>query len=265
MILSSDQVFSEAELRTALDAGCFELHYQPQFASRTAEIVGVEGLARLRGPKGDLIPPKAFIAALEGMDLIHDLGTCLFARGCADALLWPGLTVAVNVSPAQFRDPNLAKRLIEIARKAGVDPRAMEIEITEGLFFEDPDRAERALLTLSEFGFGIALDDFGTGYSSLSYLLRFPVSKIKIDRSFVTEVPGSMRSATIVHALVALGRALGLKVVAEGVETEEQRMFLRTAGCHLLQGHLLADALKPDQFTTLLERHRSLPVTGSVG
>ena len=247
------QTLNGDDLRAAFREKRFELQYQPQVTSRDARLVGVEGLVRLRGASGDLIPPSAFVSTLESMDLIHDVGATLFQHGCIDALRWPGLTVAVNVSPVQFLDPDLASRLISIADQAGVDPQRMDIEITEGTFFQNPERADVALRALSEHGFGIALDDFGTGYSSLGYLLKFPVSKIKLDRSFVIDLPDDRRSATIVHAMVALGRALGLKIVAEGIETEAQQMFLRVAGCHHLQGHLFSQALSVAELTAFYE------------
>ena len=243
----------EKELRLALSEGRFELHYQPQHSSREDRLVGVEGLVRLHDGQGGLISPDRFVSVGEQTSLIHDLGAFLFEQGCKDALLWPSITVAVNVSPAQFRDPDLGRRLVEIARRIGASPRQIEIEITEGVFFDDPDRADAALRGLRNAGFGIALDDFGTGYSSLGYLLRFPVTKIKIDRSFIANLPDDMNSATIVHALVALGRALGLKIVAEGVETEAQRQFLRISGCHFLQGYLFGKALPSRDVSALLD------------
>ena len=243
----------EEELHSALSERRFELHYQPQYSSREDRLVGVEGLVRLRDGEGGLISPDRFVSVVEQTSLIHDLGASLFEQGCKDALLWPSLIVAINVSPVQFRDPHLGRRLVDIARRVGVSPRQIEIEITEGVFFDDPDRADAALFGLRDAGFGIALDDFGTGYSSLGYLLRFPVTKIKLDRSFVVNLPEDMNSATIVHALVALGRALGLKVVAEGIETEAQRQFLRVAGCHLLQGYLFGRALPSRDVSALLD------------
>ena len=244
---------TERDLRSALSADRFELHYQPQVASRTGDLVGAEALTRLRGEDGNLISPGHFIPIIEGSEFIHDFGMALFERGCADALSWPGITVAVNVSPMQFRDANLARRLIDTAQAIGVPTDRIEIEITEGVFFDHPDHAEMALRTLHEAGFPIALDDFGTGYSSLSYLLRFPVDKIKIDRSFIERVHSTVQSSTIVHALVALARALGLKIVAEGVENEAQRAFLKVAGCHILQGYLFSPALPVDRMTRWYE------------
>ena len=243
---------SELELRAAFAEGRFELHYQPQHSSSDNTILGVEALLRLRSRDGSLISPESFIAQVERTGLMHELGLKLFELGCMQAARWPSLTVAINVSPIQFKDDELPAHLVRLAARAKVEPRQLEIEITEGLFFEDPDRAEVALHALHNAGFGIALDDFGTGFSSLGYLLRFPVSKIKIDRSFVRGLPGDMKSATIIHALVALGRALGLKVVAEGVETEAQRQFLRVAGCHLLQGYLFSGAVPHDQIASLV-------------
>ena len=244
---------TEDQIRSALSDGRLELLYQPQVASRTGELVGAEALVRLRGVDGILIPPGDFVMVVEQCALIHDFGMAVFRRGCADALRWPGITVAINVSPMQFRDADLARRLIETAEAIGIPARRIELEITEGVFFEQPDEAETALRSLHEAGFVIALDDFGTGYSSLSYLLRFPVDMIKIDRSFIERAHSTVQSSTIVHALVALARALGLKVVAEGVENESQRLFLKTAGCHTLQGHLFSPAITVAEMTAWYE------------
>ena len=248
-----DTAWSETDLRDAFAAERFELHYQPQYGARDGRLCGVEGLARLRHRSGALLAPDRFIPVIERTDLIHDFGAALFRRACLDALRWPDLTVAVNVSPVQFQDPGLADRLIAIADRAGIDRARVEIEITEGVFFDQPRLALTSLGRLREAGFSVALDDFGTGYSSLAYLLRYPVTKIKIDRSFIEGLPGSMRAATIIQALVAMTRALGLKVVAEGVETEGQRAFLRTAGCHILQGFLFAAALPAADIGALRE------------
>ena len=258
---TADQHLSEKELRLALCEGRFELHYQPQFPSRDNRMTGVEGLARLRCRAGHLIYPRFFISQIEKTSLIHDFGAQLFAQGCHDAALWPKLTVAINVSPKQFDDPGFPRRLIDIAESANVDLRRIEIEITEGLLFDRPEYAKSALGLLNEAGFLLALDDFGTGYSSLISLLRFPITKIKIDRSFVIGTPSDRRSVAIVHAVVALSRSLGLKVVAEGVETEDQRIFLRTAGCHFLQGFLLAAAQSREEISAAL-RSAQLDATG---
>ena len=243
---------TEKYLRAALSDRRFELHYQPQHSSQAGHMVGVEALVRLRDEDGLLISPYSFMDVIEKSSLIHDFGLYVFEQGCTDALLWPSLTVAINVSPAQFRDAEVARKLAAIVQAVGVQPSRIEIEITEGLFFDNPDGADATLAELHALGLGIALDDFGSGFSSLGYLLRFPVNKLKIDRSFITNLPDDSKSATIVHALVALGRALGLKIVAEGVETDEQRQFLRIAGCHILQGHLFAKALPAADISALL-------------
>ena len=240
------------DLEQAYAEDRFELHYQPQVSSRDGTLVGVEALVRLRERDGTLIAPSAFIPQVEESDLVHRLGLRLFERACVQAGQWSSLVMAVNVSPVQFRDLDLSCKLNRIASDAGIDPRRLEIEITEGLFFDDPDRAGVALKTLHDAGFGVALDDFGTGYSSLGYLLRFPVSKLKIDRSFVMALPDDAKSASIIHALTALARSLGLKVVAEGVETEPQRVFLRAAGCHILQGYLFGAPMPAAAIAALL-------------
>ena len=253
MPTSQPSGLNETDLLRAFAERRFVLHFQPQFESRGNRLVGAEALVRLKGSDGEMIPPSLFMDRIERSDLIHQLGLDLFEQGCVHARKWPSLTIAINVSPVQFRTDDLADKLTDIAARAGVDPRRIEIEITEGLFFDDIQLAERALNKLDSAGFSIALDDFGTGYSSLGYLLRFPIGKIKIDRSFIVALPSDVKSASIVHALVALTRALGLKVVAEGIETEAQRIFLRTAGCHILQGYLLGKPMEADAITALLE------------
>ena len=251
---SVDRAFSRRELDRLLSERRFELYYQPQYRSREGGIAGVEGLVRLRDSGGSLILPQHFVAKIERTKLIHEFGAELFAQGCRDAAHFPGLTIAINVSPKQFDDPNLPRRFTEIAHSAGVDPRRLEIEITESLLFKRPEHAQSALNSLNESGFSLALDDFGTGYSSLAALLQFPIKKIKIDRSFVQGTPLDRRSVAIVQAIVALSRALGLQVVAEGVETETQRSFLRAAGCHLLQGFFLSKALTREELVAALAR-----------
>ncbi len=244
--------WTEETFRAALEGGEFELFYQPQVTGDGRTVAGAEALVRRITPDGTVSGPGSFVGAFERLGFIGELTTHLFPKVCAATKRWPGLKVAVNFSPTEFRTRGLVSRLIAAAEAAGADPRQIEIEITEGLFFEDPDRAESMLGELRAAGFSIALDDFGTGYSSLAYLLRFPVDKIKIDRSFVQDVPRSLKAAAIIHALIALARAIGLKVVAEGVETEEQRVFLKAAGCHLLQGYLFSPPVPAREFDKLL-------------
>jgi len=177
-------------------------------------------------------------------------------HACQEALRWPGLTLSVNISPTQFQKARFVERLVECVRETGFPLARLELEIVETTFFEDPGSAEAQLRHLRSFGIGLALDDFGIGYSSLSYLRRMPFTKLKIDKSFIDDV-AMMHSAAIVHAVIALGRALGLKVTAEGVETAEQHKFLRTAGCHYLQGYLFSKPVPPAEIDALLSAQPS--------
>lgn len=252
-----NQELSEPDLRRAFEDGRFLLHYQPQYAAREQTLVGVEALLRLQGLDGALLLPQHFLGLMEASPLVHEIGLMLFGMACRAAATWPGLTTAINVSPLQFRDPHLPAKLLDAAAKAGVDPSRLEIEITESVLFDNPESAETAIQTLADAGFAIALDDFGTGYSSLGYLLRLPVTKLKLDRSFVVGLPTDVKSVSIVHALIALARALGLKVVAEGVEHAAQAALLRAAGCHIIQGYLYSGPVTEAEI-------RHLAATGSV-
>jgi EAL domain-containing protein (putative c-di-GMP-specific phosphodiesterase class I) len=220
----------EEDLRAALnstDQLC--VYYQPQVAAAEGPIIGLEALVRWRHPRRGLISPEQFIPVAEETGLIGPLGDWVMREACRTARRRPGLFVAVNLSPAQFRTPDFASTVIELVRSEGVDPSQIELEVTESVLQQDDEVITQALARLREAGFRIALDDFGTGYSSLSHLRRFEVDKIKIDRSFVQNL-GKMNSTAIVTAVVNLGRAMGLQVTAEGVETIDQSRFRRRQG-----------------------------------
>ena len=180
--------------------------------------------------------PAVFVPLAEQNGSIHEIGDWVLRRACQDAAAWPGLTIAVNVSPVQFARPDLAERFIAILSETGMDGKRLELEITESALLK-AELVLRAIQQLSACGVTFALDDFGTGYSSLNYLRRFPFGKIKIDRSFVSDLRSTV-DATIVHAITSIGRSLGLKIVAEGVEDVEQHRFLAAAGVHFMQGYL---------------------------
>lgn len=234
-------MFSREQLVSALERDELFVAYQPQVLPDGTGMAGVEALVRWQHPMRGPIGPKDFLFAVEAHGLSDDLGTWVLKRACRDALRWPGLTLSVNVSPTQFRKARFVERLVETVRATGFLLTRLELEIVETAFFEDPASAEAQLRHLRTFGIGLALDDFGIGYSSLSYLRRMPFTKLKIDKSFVDDV-SMMHSAAIVHAVIALGRALGLKVTAEGVETAEQQQFLRVAGWPLPAGLSLLEA-----------------------
>jgi EAL domain-containing protein (putative c-di-GMP-specific phosphodiesterase class I) len=182
------------------------------------------------------IPPGEFIPIAEHSGLIIELGAKVLRKACLDGLQWPDITVSVNVSPLQFRRLDFVSMVERVLAETGFDPTRLELELTESTLLGHVESAEASMLRLKTLGVKLALDDFGTGYSSLLYLRRFPFDKLKIDRSFVLSIEKAADAAAIVHAVVSLGRGLGMKVTAEGVETAEQHLFLRAAGVHYMQG-----------------------------
>jgi len=242
----------EDDLRAAILADELELHYQPQYKANGEEIVGVEALVRWPHPQHGMIPPQQFIAIAEERGLIIPLGEWVLRKACEDAKRWPGLRIAVNVSPIQFRQRDFVSSVMTIIETADIDPTRVELEVNEGVVMDDADAAEDAMMELRARGVRLALDDFGTGYSSLIYLRRFAFDKIKIDRSFLESMETTGESAILVHSVVHLGRALGLTVTAEGVETSEQHRFLQALGCHELQGYLFSKPVPADAIDRLL-------------
>ncbi|MBV9634066.1 MAG: EAL domain-containing protein [Methylobacteriaceae bacterium] len=242
----------EEELRTAIQTDALVLHYQPVLAADGKQIVGVEALVRWRHNERGLIPPDAFIRLAEDRGLILPLGEWVLRRACRDGLRWPTLKVAVNVSPIQFLHKGFVGLVGRILQETGFDPSRLELELTEGVVVDEADEAESAIIELRAMGVRLALDDFGTGYSSLIYLRRFAFDKIKIDKSFLESMESTGESAIIVHSAVHLGRALGLTVTAEGVETPEQHRFLQAVGCHELQGFLFSRPVPADDIDRLL-------------
>ena len=227
------------ELCPALTAGQFEVHYQPIVSIETRRTVGMEALVRWRHPEHGLLSPDKFISLAEETGLIDRLGEFVLRQACLDAVKWPpDVKVAVNVSPVQFRNSGLAKRVADILAETGLPAKRLELEITESVLLQRSDENIRTLHELRDTGLSIALDDFGTGYSSLSYLRIFAFDKIKIDRSFVSEMSRMDVSAAIVCAVANLGRTLDIVTTAEGVETKEQLELLRAAGCTQAQGYL---------------------------
>ncbi|MGJ5177481.1 EAL domain-containing protein [Bradyrhizobium oligotrophicum] len=229
----------QSELRQAVRNDEFELYYQPVVKIDSGEKYAMEALVRWRHPSRGLITPDRFIPIAEETGLIRELGLMVLRRACADAVLWPAsVKVAVNLSPVQFRDADLAQRTIQILAETGLAPERLELEITESVLLHRKEENLALLRQLQQAGIRIALDDFGTGYASLSYLRAFPVDKIKIDRSFVSDMSDSDECAAIVCAIANLGRSLSINTTAEGVETEEQLALVKAAGCNLAQGYL---------------------------
>jgi diguanylate cyclase (GGDEF)-like protein len=242
----------EDDLRKAIANDELLLHFQPQVSVDGSTITGVEALVRWPHPVHGMVPPSEFISIAEERGLIVPLSEWVLRRACLEAKRWDRLKLAVNISPVQFRHKDFVRNVIRIIEETGFDPARLELELTEGVVVEDADAAETALMDLRAHGIGLALDDFGIGYSSLIYLRRFAFDKIKIDRSFLEYMETTGESAILVHSVVHLGRALGLRVCAEGVETTEQHRFLQAIGCHELQGFLFSKAVAPDEIDRLL-------------
>jgi len=235
----------EVGLRGALAREEFALYYQPLVSLESGEVTGIEALIRWRHPHRGLIAPDDFIPFAEEIGLIVPIGDWVLRTACAQALAWQraGLRpvpVAVNLSLRQFRQQGLVPGVARVLREAGLDPALLELEVTESRILEDPAAAFAKLRELKDLGLRIAIDDFGTGHSSLAYLKEIPADTLKIDRSFVQDITGRPRDAAITATIISLGRSLGVRVVAEGVETEEQRTFLRAHRCGEMQGFLFA-------------------------
>lgn len=244
----------ETDLREALRAGTgIAVHYQPQI-SALGVLSGVEALFRWSHPQLGDIPASEAIEVAEDSDIIELLGEFVFRQAVKFAHQHPDLSVAVNLSPAQFsRSDNIARTMREIARKAHVDPSQIEFEITERLFMEIGSGSDSQIQSLRDCGFRVALDDFGTGYSSLSYLRRFKVDRLKLDRSFIAETD-FQENLAVVRAAVGMAHLLGLEVVAEGIETSAQEAIALESGCDLLQGHLYGMPVPVDQFDALVNK-----------
>ncbi|MFC5067184.1 EAL domain-containing protein [Flaviflagellibacter deserti] len=230
----------QAEMRDALPRGEFCLHYQPQAETATGVVSGFEALLRWESPKRGSVQPSEFVPLAEENGLIVELGEFVLRTACAEAVTWANpLTVAVNLSPVQFEHGDLPALVRQVLAETGLDPKRLELEITEGVLIHDFARALKVLEEIKALGVCIAMDDFGTGYSSLAYLQAFPFDRIKIDRSFVASLDGNRQSEAIIRAIVGLGRGLNVPITAEGVETEEQHAFLAALDCTDIQGFLI--------------------------
>lgn len=231
----------ELDLRQALADNQFELHYQPVVTLNTDRVSGFEALLRWNHPSRGLVPPAAFIPLAEEVGLMVPLGAWVLREACREAATWPDdVRVAINLSPVQFSGPGLVATVTAALDAAGLDPRRLEVEITEGMLLQESEATLSILHRLKALGVRIAMDDFGTGYSSLSYLQRFPFDKIKIDRSFVTNLATRADAVAIVRAVISLGASLGITTTAEGIETLEQLARLRAEGCTEVQGYLIS-------------------------
>jgi diguanylate cyclase (GGDEF)-like protein len=251
----------ESDLSHALERGEFLLHYQPKVETVTGLITGTEALLRWQHPLRGLISPMDFIPLAEETGLIVPIGEWVLATACARNKAWQDqglgkLSVAVNLSARQFVDPLLLPKLTRIIRASGLEPSSLELEITESMVMAQGDYAVLALEQLKSIGVQIAIDDFGTGYSSLAYLKRFPIDTLKIDRSFIRDIPANSGDKKITRAIIAMAHSLKLKVVVEGVETAEQLKFLRSQRCDAVQGYFLYRPLPEAEVADILEVNR---------
>jgi EAL domain-containing protein (putative c-di-GMP-specific phosphodiesterase class I) len=262
-----DRIELEAIIRNAVLHDRFELHYQPIFQMSDRRLIGFEALIRLPRDDGTLIPPLVFIPVAEDMRLIDIIGTWVLREACRTAAGWPKhLTVAVNLSPAQFLAGSVSEIVAAALKEAKLEPSRLELEITESLLLGDSASIMTELRTLKKLGVAIVMDDFGTGYSSLSYLWRFPFDKIKIDRSFMQGFDGSDRDAeTVVKTIITLGRELHMHVTIEGVETAKQVAFLDSANGEQAQGFYFGRPVPPSELAAsiLADFQRGLPTPSS--
>jgi diguanylate cyclase (GGDEF)-like protein/PAS domain S-box-containing protein len=248
----------ETGLRHALERGEFLLHYQPKVDIASGRITGMEALVRWMRPGSGMVSPADFIPLAEESGLIVPIGAWVLQEACKRNRAWgivgmPPLRVAVNLSARQFAQANLVSDVARILDASGLAPKFLELEITESMVMDNPERAIQTLRQLKSMGIALAIDDFGTGYSSLGYLKRFPIDNIKIDRSFIKDIPANSDDATITRTIIDMTHNLRLKVVAEGVETVAQRDFLRQHGCDEMQGYYFSRPLAADAFVTLVQ------------
>jgi diguanylate cyclase (GGDEF)-like protein len=263
---SIERLTLEAGLRHALERNELRLHYQPKLDVATGQIAGVEALLRWMHPELGLLPPMSFIPLAEETGLIVPIGRWVMQTACAQHVAWlrdglPPISMAINVSPRQFSDKNLLADIDEALAASGMDPMQLQIEITESMVMLNVERAIEVLDQIQSRGVRLAIDDFGTGYSSMSMMKRFPIDTIKIDRSFIRDVARNSEDKAIAQAIIDMGKALGLTVVAEGVETIEQDEFLRSHACDELQGFLFSKPAAANEVAKLIRGQRvSVPV-----
>ncbi|MFA6179419.1 MAG: EAL domain-containing protein [Candidatus Methylopumilus sp.] len=253
----TERVKIEYRLRLAIERGEFLLHYQPKVDFTTGMISGAEALIRWQPPGEELIPPLKFIQIAEETGLIEKIGEWVLITACQKAKelkekMGRAIPIAVNVSPRQFRQPNLARMIKNVLEVTSLDPDCLELEITESTLIDDSTKFIETLHTLKKIGVKLAIDDFGTGYSSLAYLKDFPIDRLKIDKAFVSNLENDPANTAILKAIIVLGQSLGLKVIAEGVETAYEHEYLQSIGCDELQGYYFSKPLPADQFEALL-------------
>jgi EAL domain-containing protein (putative c-di-GMP-specific phosphodiesterase class I) len=257
-----ERLTMEAALRIALQENQLRMYYQPLVSMSTQQVVSAEALLRWEHPNLGLVSPDKFIPLSEETGLIVPIGEWVLQAACLQAKAWvqrfPSFqSVAVNISGRQFQSGKLLETIEQALSNSGLDAAHLELEITESFLMEKADLTVRALDMLKALGLSLSIDDFGTGYSSLSYLKRFPVDKLKIDKSFIRDVTLDPDDAAIAKAVIALGRSMQLQIVAEGVETHEQLAFLAEQGCDIAQGYLYSRPVPAEQFEAFMLKHHA--------
>lgn len=260
----TERLTMERELRHALERCEFTLHYQPQAELATGEIRGTEALIRWQHPALGMVPPLRFIGLAEEIGIIVPIGEWVMREACRQNKAWQDsglapMKVAVNLSARQFRQSDLVDTVRRVLEETGLEPRYLELELTESMIMHDADRVAQVLARLSDLGVSLALDDFGTGYSSLSYLKRFPIDTIKIDRSFVRDITTDADDAAIAKAIISIAQEMKMRVIAEGVEDEEQARFLRDHQCNEMQGYWLGKPVAATEFEARMRQGLRLP------
>jgi diguanylate cyclase (GGDEF)-like protein len=262
---SSDRLSLQSELRHALEREELQVYYQPQVSLQTGEIIGTEALVRWLHPERGLVSPAKFIPIAEETGLIIPIGEWVLQTACKQTKLWQNsgfasLQVSVNLSSRQFSQIDLRKQLVQILMETGLDPKYIEVELTESMLVQNTEVAIRRLNALKSLGVKIAIDDFGTGYSSLSYLQQFPFDILKIDRCFIQDITNNPHNAAITKAIIEMAKSLNLKLIAEGVETPEELSFICRQDCDAMQGYLFSRPLPTPEFSQLLKARKRLPL-----
>jgi EAL domain-containing protein (putative c-di-GMP-specific phosphodiesterase class I)/CheY-like chemotaxis protein len=268
-VAASEKARLENGLRDAIEKGELFLQYQPQVSLFDGRLLGFEALVRWLHPQSGLIPPGKFIALAEQNGLINPLGEWVMRSACQQAREWYDMglfdgTMAVNVSGIQIQQGDIAALTRTVLAETGLDVKMLELELTESAVMESPEHALTQLNQLKSQGVSLAIDDFGTGHSSLSHLLQFPFDKLKIDRSFVKHVTTNPQDGALVQAIISMGKGMQLKILAEGIETEEQLYYLKGNGCEILQGYYFSAPVDSGQAETLLSERRKLQFSTDV-
>jgi EAL domain-containing protein (putative c-di-GMP-specific phosphodiesterase class I) len=259
--LSLERLTLETRLRRAIERNELSLHYQAKLDLASNAIAGVEALLRWNSAELGSVSPAKFIPVAEETGLILAIGKWVLRTACAQSMSWQGaglppVRVSVNLSPRQLNDPELVAAVRDVLADTGLKPDLLELEVTESSVMHNVERALEVLCALKDMGVQLAIDDFGTGYSSLAQLKRFPIDTLKVDRSFIRELPADVEDKAIAEAIIAMGRTLNLTVVAEGVETREQQDFLRERACDQMQGFFFSKPVAAADFAELLRTHQ---------